>query len=229
MASNAFDLAIPAGDWQKNLSAGNYHALPIDDLLQQCAENTADFAWREFVQRFDSLITGTVRRTCREWPGTSPDIVEDLIQETYLKLCANNFSLLVNFQFRHPNSFLGCIKTVATNVVYDYFRSAHAFKRDMARNVDLDHAINHLHEGDGEEKWLDIKILMDQVDALLQQCNSGPGKKMDRKIFWLYYHHGLTAKAIAMSFGKGMTTKSVEGTIARLTKFVKRELQYSSK
>ena len=222
MASTTYDFAA-------NLGATNYNSLPVDDLLQQCAENTADSAWLEFVQRFDALITSIVRRTCREWPGTPPDVVDDLIQETYLKLCANNFSLLVNFQFRHENAFPGCIKTVATNVVYDFFRSAHAFKRDIAKNVDLDHAINHLHQGDGEEQWLDNKIVMDQIDALLQQRGAGPAKEKDRQIFWLYYRDGLTAKAIATGPGKGMTTKSVEGIIARLTKFVKKHLQYSSK
>lgn len=222
MASTAYHFPVNPHD-------SNHLALPIDVLLQQCAESTADSAWLEFVQRFDPLITCIVRRTCREWPGTSPDVVDDLIQETYLKLCANNFSLLVNFQSRHANAFPGCIKTIATNVVYDYFRSAHAFKRDIAKNVDLDHAINHLHEGDGEEKWLDNKILMDQIDVLLQQRDAGSAKENDRQIFWLYYRDGLTAKAIAMSFGKGMTTKSVEGIIARLTKFVKKHLQYSSK
>ncbi|HEV2992357.1 MAG TPA: hypothetical protein VG759_28245, partial [Candidatus Angelobacter sp.] len=50
----------------------NYQALPVDELLQQCAENPAGHAWREFIQRFDRLIAGIVGRTCREWPGTSP-------------------------------------------------------------------------------------------------------------------------------------------------------------
>lgn len=222
MASTAYNFAA-------NPSKATYHSLPVDDLLQQCAENTAGFAWLEFVQRFDALITSIVRRTCREWPGTPPDVVEDLIQETYLKLCANNFALLVNFQSRHINAFPGCIKTVATNVVYDYFRSAHAFKRDVAKNVELDHAINHLHEGNGEEKCLDNKILMDQIDVLLRQRGTGPARDKDRHIFWLYYRDGLTAKAIATSFEKGITTKAVEGVIARLTRFVKKHLQYSSK
>jgi RNA polymerase sigma-70 factor (ECF subfamily) len=224
MASTTYDFSFPV-----NLGATNYNSLPVDDLLQQCAENTAGSAWLEFVQRFDALITSVVRRTCREWPGTPPDVVDDLIQETYLKLCANNFSLLVNFQSRHANAFPGCIKTVATNVVYDFFRSTHAFKRDVAKNVDLDHAINHLHEGNGEEKWLDNKILMDQIDVLLRQRGPSPAKERDRQVFWLYYRDGLTAKAIATSFGKGTTTKSVEGIIARLTKFTKKHLQYSSK
>ncbi len=222
-------MASTAYHFPANLGEANHLALPIDDLLQQCAESTADSAWLEFVQRFDPLITCIVRRTCREWPGTPLDVVEDLIQETYLKFCANNFSLLVNFQSRHINAFPGYIKTVATNVVYDFFRSAHAFKRDVAKNVELDHAINHLHEGDGEEKCLDNKILMDQIDALLRQRGNGPAKEKDRQMFWLYYRDGLTAKAIATSIGKGTTTKAVEGIIARLTKFVKRELQYSSK
>src|SRR5436305_12679220 len=159
MASTTYDFAA-------NLGATNYNSLPVDDLLQQCAENTADSAWLEFVQRFDALITSIVRRTCREWPGTPPDVVDDLIQETYLKLCANNFSLLVNFQFRHENAFPGCIKTVATNVVYDFFSSAHASKRDVDNNLVIDNPINYLHKATGVLQYLTYYILMDQLAAL---------------------------------------------------------------
>ncbi|HEV2963073.1 MAG TPA: sigma-70 family RNA polymerase sigma factor [Candidatus Angelobacter sp.] len=212
-----------SGCWQ-NHSETNYQTLPVDKLLQQCGENSADYAWMEFIQRFNPLIASIIRRTCREWTGTAPDVVEDLIQETYLKLCANSYSLLANFHSRHPNAFLGCIKTVATNVVYDYFRSARAFKRDIGKNVELDHAIHYLHEGDGEAEWLENKVLLSQIDQLLQQRGDAPAAEKNREIFWLYYREGLTAKAIALMPGTGMTTKGVEGIIARLTKFVKKSL-----
>src|SRR5947209_11059819 len=100
--------------WPENPSETNYRTLPVDELLQQCGESSAGSAWMEFIQRFNPLIASVVRRTCREWAGTTPDVVEDLVQETYLKLCANSESLLANFHSRHPNAFLGCIKTVAT-------------------------------------------------------------------------------------------------------------------
>jgi len=216
------------GSWQDNHRKTDYQGLSVDELLRQCADTSAGCAWMEFIQRFHPLITTVVRRTCREWPGTPPDVAEDLIQETYLKLCANSSSLLGNFNSRHSNAFLGCIKTVATNVVYDYFRSSRAFKRDVGKNVELDHAINYLHQGDGEAESLDNRILLSEVDRLLQQRGDGPSEEKNRKIFWLYYREGLTAKAIASMSGASMTAKGVEGVIARLTRFVKQSFQAGS-
>ncbi len=203
----------------------NCQALSVDELLRQCAGESADHAWTEFIQRFDRLIGSIVSRICREWIGTASDVVEDLIQETYLKLCANRYSLLVNFQSRHPNAFLGYIKTVTTNVVYDHFRSVHACKRDIGKNVELDYAMNYLQTGHGQAESLENTILLSEIDNLLQQRSSGPAAEKDRKIFWFYYRDGLTAKAIASTSGIDLTVKRVEGIIARLTRFVKKSLK----
>jgi RNA polymerase sigma-70 factor (ECF subfamily) len=224
------DLAVSAqmhpvgGTWPEIHDDKNCQTLPVDELLRQCAENPDHHAWTEFTQRFDRLIVSIINRVCREWTGTSPEVVEDLIQETYLKLCTNGYSLLANFQSRHPNAFLGYIKTVTTNVVYDYLRSAHAFKRDIGKNVELDQAMNYLHTGHGQAESLENAIILNEIDHLLVQRGAGLAEEKDRKIFWLYYRDGLTAKAIASTSGIDLTVKGVEGIIARMTKFVKKSL-----
>src|SRR5260370_12056238 len=57
-------------------------------------------------------------------------MVEDLAQETYLKLCADKCRLLLDFAERHPEAaVLGYIKTIAINVTLDCFKSLHSKKR----------------------------------------------------------------------------------------------------
>src|SRR5438552_11419527 len=97
----------------------DYQSLSIDELVRECAERTCPEAWQEFICRFHRLIASVVMRACREWGVRAPDVIEDLIQETYLKLCVDNCALLRNFQSRHENAFLGFLKTVTANVVYD--------------------------------------------------------------------------------------------------------------
>jgi RNA polymerase sigma-70 factor, ECF subfamily len=201
-------------------------SLPVWELLRACTDDSSDHAWTEFIQRFHRLITGVVSRLCREWAGTSPDVVEDLIQETYLKLCANNYSLLVNFHSQHPYAFLGYIKTVTTNVVYDYLRSAHASKRDVGRNVELDQTLDYLVASHGEAESLEKTVLLREIDHLLLQRGDGPSEQNERAIFWLYYRDGLTAKEIASRPGTRSTIKRVEGIIARLTKLVRKSVAF---
>ena len=57
------------------------------------------------------------------------DVLDELVQETYLKLCADQCRLLRGFQSRHPGSIFGYLKVVTANVVHDYFKSAHSSKR----------------------------------------------------------------------------------------------------
>jgi RNA polymerase sigma-70 factor (ECF subfamily) len=75
------------------------------------------------------VIASTIMRTARQW-GDLPRVqIDDLVQDTYLKLCENNYRLLAGFRPQHKDSIYGFLKVVATNVVHDHFKSAQAAKR----------------------------------------------------------------------------------------------------
>jgi RNA polymerase sigma-70 factor (ECF subfamily) len=205
-----------------------YQSISNEDLVHQCGRDPHPEAWTEFAKRFDQSIAKIIDSVCRKLGGASFDIVDDLIQETYLKLCANNYSLLVNFRLQHANAFWGYIKDVASSVVYDYLRSRHAIKRDAARTVDLGHAMNYVKVGHGRAESLENEILLSEIDDLLLQRGAGLAEEKERKIFWLYYRDGLTAKAIASLPDMGLTVKGVESALLRLTRFVKKSLGFRS-
>lgn len=201
------------------------HTMPVDDLVRECAASTRPDIWAEFLSRFQKLITFMVRRTCRSLGLKAVDAVEDLVQETYLKLCANDRSLLMHFRPQHAGAFLGYIRAIVTSVVYDYFRSQHAIKRNTDNEVELKTDFGFAVAGYGEAKWAENEILLGQIDSLLCERGMGSAEEKERMIFWLYYRYGLTSAEIASISSLGLTVKGVESVFFRLRKFLRTRAQ----
>jgi len=73
-------------------------------------------AWEEFVRRFHCLIATEVLCTAGRLVIRQSQPVDDLIQDTYLKLWADDFRLVRNFEQCHPDVFIGFVKLVSANV-----------------------------------------------------------------------------------------------------------------
>jgi len=70
-----------------------------------------------------------VVRTTHAWGEFSTSLIDDLVQETYLKLCADDCRLLRNFESRQTDAIYGYLKVITTNLVHDHLKSHHAAKR----------------------------------------------------------------------------------------------------
>ena len=194
----------------------DYQGLSIDELVRECAEHPRVEAWQEFIRRFNRLIASVVIRCCHEWQDTRPEVIEDLIQETYLKICAHDYAVLRRYQPRHENSFLGYLKVVTANAVYDYFRK---IKPIEEMTDELKEAINASRSGSSDDE-----IFFNKVDKILRQRGNGPQEEKERTIFWLYFRHGMTAKEIASIPGINLTVKGVESCIFRLLVYIRKIL-----
>jgi DNA-directed RNA polymerase specialized sigma24 family protein len=86
-------------------------------------------AWEEFVRRFRPVTAGTVLRTPRRFGSNAPELFDDLVQETFLEICADRCRILREFKPQAPDSLFGLLKTVAFSVAQDHFRSSLAAKR----------------------------------------------------------------------------------------------------
>jgi RNA polymerase sigma-70 factor, ECF subfamily len=196
--------------------------LSVQELVSYCLDSQDEAAWTEFVRRFQPLIAGVVYRSVCARPRAHPALVDDLVQETYLKLCANHFKALRDFKFYHDNAFFGFLKKVAANVVEDYFRGSNSQKRGSGREEeDIDELRTAAPFPSHSHQPAEVAILMGQIDGCLAKLASEPNSTRDHAIFWLYYHQGLTAKAISQIPGITLGTKGVESTLLRLTRFVK--------
>jgi len=195
-------------------------------LIRACAESNDGAAWNEFVSRFHRAISLSIARTAYQWGQAPRQLIDDLVQETYLKLCAGHCRQLLAFAVLHPEAVPGYIKTMAVNVARDHFKSIHSQKRGAGQGqeslTDLDTQAET--QSLGGAATIERQVLLKQIDQCLSTCSAGPEQERDRLIFWLYYQQGMSAKAIAALPAVGLTAKGVESAILRLTRLIREYL-----
>jgi RNA polymerase sigma-70 factor, ECF subfamily len=200
----------------------DYGALSSEALVAACLNSQDNLAWVEFVRRFQKLIAAVVIRTSQLWGELSSQAVDDLVQETFLKLCANDCQLLRSFQSAREHAIFGFVKVLTANLVHDHFKASKAQKRGGSLNIsplEGDPATSPSHSGHLPE--IERNILVQQVASYVLAATEGPNAGRDRRVFWLYYRAGLTASAIASLPTVGLSTKGVETLIFRLTRAVR--------
>ncbi|MGC2400927.1 MAG: sigma-70 family RNA polymerase sigma factor [Acidobacteriaceae bacterium] len=198
----------------------NYSCLSIEELVRQCSASRSADAWEEFIRRFHRLIATVILRTAARLGDSSRQTVDDLIQETYLKLCTDNFRILRNFQQQRPDAFIGYVKVVAANVVRDHFKSSYSLKRGSGHIEQLaqDFVPLAADGSDGSQQSIERTVLIEEINRFLEICVPGPDQERNTQIFWLHYRAGLSARAIADLPGIMLTTKGIESIILRITR-----------
>jgi RNA polymerase sigma-70 factor (ECF subfamily) len=192
-----------------------YSSLSLKDLVcLLCADTCDNEVWKEFVSRVDRPSSLTIIWTIRAVsPSGKPcrSLVEDLRQETYVKLLQNGCCLLRDFAIQHPDAILGYIRISAANVTRDYFKRI----RSQSRGGDKPHVSTTDVDPEipgGQEK----DILLKEIDEHLKHSLTGPDQERDRTIFWLYFRQGMSTKEIASLPAIGLTAKGVGSVIERL-------------
>jgi len=211
----------------------NYAVSDLSQLLSLALRSGDELLWTQFIHRSQPVIAGVVIKTVRRWGRPMPSLVDDLVQETYLKLFAAEACALRRFVCRHENSLHGFLKVVTANTVQDHLRRCSSLKRGRGREEDsVDATGGKSHDTRnpamertriiaGQNQRVEHHIMMREIDAHLKQRGTEPSSVRDYKIFWFYYREGLTAKAISCIPSIGLTVKGVESSLLRLTRFVR--------
>jgi RNA polymerase sigma-70 factor, ECF subfamily len=200
--------------------------MSAEELIRACAGSKDGAAWEEFVFRFHRPISLSIIRTAYQWGEIPQQVVDDLVQDTYLKLCTNKCRQLLEFAVQHPDAILGYVKTIAVNVAHDHFKSLHSQKRgsgevlQITEEADPRAAPTELGGQDAMER----EVLLKQIDECIDSCLQGPERDRDRTIFWLYYRQGMTAKDIAALPTIGLSAKGVESLIVRVIRMVRERM-----
>jgi RNA polymerase sigma-70 factor (ECF subfamily) len=207
----------------------DYPSIEPTELVRICVRTGQAKAWEEFIRRFNPLIARVVVRTARRWGEFSRPALDDLVQETYLKLCSENYRLLRTFESHQPEAIYGYLKVVTANVVHDHFRATHAVKRGGGEaNEDIEvaglSATCSVQPSQSTQTSVERQILMQEIDRQLVRLVAEDDLQRNRLIFWLYYRSGLSASSIAAIPNIGLTTKGVESALLRLTRLVKAAL-----
>lgn len=194
-------------------------------LLEEClsAPAASPERWEIFVSRIHGLIAGMVARTLRQsGAAPSPERVDDLVQDTYVKLCEHNLAALRRFRGNRPEALVAYLRTVACSVTRDHLRASVTEKRGSGRVDALDDQVAaHVVQLRADPASPDRQILFTQIDRWLASDAHAGATRRDRWIFWLYYRYGLTTRAIAEIPAVGLSAKGVESTIFRLTRAVR--------
>jgi RNA polymerase sigma-70 factor (ECF subfamily) len=206
-----------------------YSSMSILELIRACAETNDGEAWEEFVARFERPIALSIKRTAGQYGMEPLEFVEDLRQETYLKLWADDCRRLLEFSEQHPddvNAVLRYIKKIAINVALDHFKSLHCQKRGGRETDqwldDFDPAARS--DSHGGSEGVEREVLLKQIDRALQHCAAGANQERDCPIFWLYYQQGMTTREIAALPTIELTEEGAESLIFRLKRCVKEQL-----
>jgi len=157
-------------------------------------------------------------RVAERYGQTGSGVVDELVQETFMKLCRNDSKALKEFKAEHDGAVFGFLKTVALNVAIDHFRSLQPRAEEPLEDWQAAEASS------GGTASAEMSVLMEQVDGALTRSTSGETRERDRTVFWLYYKHGFTAKAIAALPAVWLSVKGVETVIFRLTKAIRKSL-----
>jgi RNA polymerase sigma-70 factor (ECF subfamily) len=189
--------------------------VPIRELLNLCLGSEDEELWQKFVRRTQPLIANVIINTLRRWREPSPNLVDDLIQETYLKLFANDRKALRGIRNEHENAIFGYLKVAASNTTVDYFRQP----KNKVPELELtDPVVPPLPDGFDR---IEFEQLKDKIHARLESLSSSDTYQRDQAIFWLYYEQGYTAKEISLLPNLDLSLKGVESTLLRLVRFVR--------
>ena len=201
--------------------------VPVNELAKACAHAADAAEWRELLQRCTPIAAVTAARVSRLWTGFSvPSVVDDIVQDVFLKLCEQERRILREFKPQGEDSFLALLRVVTTSVANDYFRKRRSEKRGgKVVTVAIEDDPNTIVVSCPDAgPSMQRTVLFNEIDRLLQAA-PGTVTERDRTIFWLYYLQGLTADEIAALPSTELTPKGVESALRRVSTWLKKQME----
>jgi RNA polymerase sigma-70 factor (ECF subfamily) len=192
-------------------------------LLATRDEDLRADLWVEFWRRFQPVIARTIRRRILRYTRwADPARIDDLVQDTFLKICKDNYKVLRNFEFWRENAFPGFLKIMAANVVEDDIRQKNSGKKGGGQTLeDIDNLLQPPSDRSRGVASMFNNLRMSEIENCLQRRKAEPNFERDYKMFWLYFRDGLTADEIAQLPDIGFkSVKGVESGLLRLSKWV---------
>jgi len=211
------------------------------DLVALCAQQPWNReAWLEFYNRFDERIWLVINRECKE-KGISEDVsesnqvIQDLVQDVYVRLVENDCKALKNFKGTFENSIFTYLGKIANSVVCNHITNKKAKKRPpIQKSIDeplwnskerrkvLFEEILKLPYNDSEVN-IDFKDIKDKIEKLLDKILKGKHKQRNKIIFKLYLYEEYSPNEIAAQFGFGLSAKTVNNIIRKIILNLRKE------
>jgi RNA polymerase sigma-70 factor (ECF subfamily) len=197
-----------------------------EELLKACVQRGDTGAWEEFVRRYRPVIARTVLRVARRWGRPEPQRIDDLIQDTFLKLCADDARRLRDFVVLHAYSVEAYLQTVANHVTLDHFRREMAQVRDVNKNLELTEEIEPAERCSeaGLLSPMELNVFRSEVEQALKHCAKGPHQERNIAIFWFRHTQGMSPAEISRLPHITLKTKGIDTLVSRLLRCVRERL-----
>jgi DNA-directed RNA polymerase specialized sigma24 family protein len=187
------------------------------NLVELCLERNED-AWLELMRRYHLLIVKIASRTIRRWFQPTPSLLDDLFEEVLVKICANEFRVLRELEWRHEGTLRGLLQVVSSTVAQDYLRRCLSWSRSLHLEQQLEE-FAHDRQVKDPHSAVEHKILLRQLAGRLAQLIPEPNRTRDIAMFLLYYGYRITAAELARLYHLG--TKTVESKLLRLSRLAR--------
>ena len=199
--------------------------LSTEELVRLCLETRDEDLCTEFVRRFQPVIARTVRRRIAHYTRwIDRDRVDDLVQDTFLKICEDDFRRLRKFEFREQGEkgLYAFLKVMAAHMVEDDIRQNNSGKKGGGQKLDnIDDLSQPVSDRSSAVESIFNNLRMSEIEICLQRRKGEPNFDRDCKVFWLHNRDGVTAQEISQLPDIGFNTvKGVESALLRLNRWV---------
>jgi RNA polymerase sigma-70 factor (ECF subfamily) len=190
-----------------------------------CAYSYRTEDWGQFVAEIFPVMAVAARRVSAIWGEPLDPAVNEIIQETFVKLCEDDRRILREFEDRGEDSVLKLIRVITASIATDYFRRQRAEKRGGRSSIVPLHAYQHFGEAADPTatEAIEWPVLVGQLDLQMRKVPHLISAR-DRSLFWLYYRYGLSAAAISRIPAMRLTAKGVESALNRCSRVLREQI-----
>jgi hypothetical protein len=211
-------VAISIKAFPDKLTTSYWPGISDRNLVELCLERNED-AWVELLRRYHLLILKVSSRTIRRWFRPTPSLLDDLLKDVLVKICANEFRVLRELEWRHEGTLRGLLQVVSSTVAQDYLRRCLTLSRSLHLEQQLEEFV-HDRQVKDPYSAVEHKILLRQLAGRLAQLiPREPNRTRDIAMFLLYFGYRVTAAELARLYHLG--TKTVESKLLRLSRLAR--------
>lgn len=196
---------------------------PADGLLARCAASRCAESWGELLARFGPKIAAGVGRALARSGSRNPvDLAEDLRQEVFCRLLADDARALTRCRGRNDREIGSYLFRVAESVAVDHLRKLVALKRGGSPAEETPPARRDPAGRDpvcgrpGPERRLLLAQERDRFFALCRRLLAAGQRRRDLQIVYLALFQDCSSREIARRFRGRVSAAAVDSVIHRL-------------
>lgn len=167
----------------------------MDDLefVQRCVQGDRQ-SWREFVDKYSRLIYNYIHSVSRaKGSSLTQENLNDIFQEIFLSLVANNFNKLKSFKAKNGSSLASWLRQVSINAAIDHMRKIKPALISIDEENDSDAGIKDTLADGGD--LVSNRLLREEKLVHLKDC-IGKLDTQDKYFLELYINKGVSLEEL---------------------------------